>query len=94
MLIAAVALLVPWWFVRELVVGVGATVLSMIDCLVLALSEPRARDGCDSRDVDCEPTAATPQTRLAGDQRLLLPGRDVDHLLISPGGVVVIETKW
>jgi hypothetical protein len=37
-LIAAVALLVPWWFVRELVVGVGATVLSMIACLVLALS--------------------------------------------------------
>lgn len=39
MLIAAVALLVPWSFVRGLVVGVGATgVLSVIVCLVLALS--------------------------------------------------------
>lgn len=95
-LITGVALLAPWRFVQGLVVGVGITaLLSMIGFLVLALSGTMARG-----------MGATAETWTAGELRrlrrhgwrvingLALPGRDVDHLLVGPAGVIVVETKW
>jgi hypothetical protein len=95
-LIIGVALLVPWRFVQGLIVGVGITaLLSMIGFLVLALSGTTARG-----------MGATAEAWTAGELRrlhrhgwrmingLVLPGRDVDHLLLGPVGVIVVETKW
>src|SRR4051812_48355601 len=67
----------------------------MIGFLVLALSGPMARG-----------MGATAETWTAAELRrlrrhgwrmingLVLPGRDVDHLLVGPTGVIVVETKW
>lgn len=95
-LITGVALLVPSRFVQGLIVGVGITaLLSMIGFLVLALSGTMARG-----------MGATAETWTASELRRLrrhgwrvingvvLPSRDVDHLLVGPAGIIVVETKW
>jgi hypothetical protein len=95
-LITGVALLVPWRFVRGLIVGVGITaLLSMIGFLVLALSGTMAR----GMGATAETWTASELRRLRGHgwrviNGLVLPGRDVDHLLVGPAGVIVVETKW
>lgn len=76
--------------------GVGATgLLSIIACLVLALSGTTAPGMGAIADM----WTASELRGLRKHGWLVIngscyPGRDVHHLLIGPGGVVVVETKW
>ena len=94
--IAGVAFVIPWQFARGLFVGVGVSALVVaIGYLVLALSGTVARG-----------MGATAEMWTASELRrhrkhgwliingLALEGRDIDHVLVGPGGVVVVESKW
>jgi len=94
--VGGVAFLIPFAFFRGLVVGISASlVLGAIGYLILALSGTVAPG-----------MGATAEMWTASELRRLrrhgwtvvngvpLKGRDVDHVLVGPGGVVVVESKW
>ncbi|MGH8962891.1 MAG: nuclease-related domain-containing protein [Jatrophihabitantaceae bacterium] len=94
--IAGVAVVIPWQFARGLFVGVGASALVvMIGYLVLALSGTVAR----GMGATAEMWTASELRRLRKHRWLVvnglaLQGRDIDHVLVGPGGVIVVESKW
>jgi hypothetical protein len=91
-----VAFAIPWQFARGLFVGVGVSALVvMIGYLVLALSGTVAR----GMGATAEMWTASELRRLRKHGWLIvnglaLEGRDIDHVLVGPGGVVVVESKW
>jgi hypothetical protein len=95
-LIAGVAFVIPGQFARGLFVGVGvSTLVAMIGYLVLALSGTVAR----GMGATAEMWTASELRRLRKHDWLIvnglaLEGRDIDHVLIGPGGIVVVESKW
>lgn len=94
--LAGVAVLIPWSFVRGLVVGAGAAaLLSLMAYLILALSGTVAT----GMGATAEAWTAAELRRLRKHgwrviNGLSWQGRDVDHILIGPGGILVVETKW
>lgn len=95
-LIAGVAFAIPWQFARGLFIGVGASALVvMIGYLVLTLSGTVAR----GMGATAEMWTASKLRRLRKHGWLIvnglaLQGRDIDHVLVGPGGVIVVESKW
>ena len=94
--IACVALLVPHGFTRGLFVGAAVSItLGWVAYLVLALSGTVPAG-----------MGATAETWTASELRRLrkhgwfvvnglpLEGRDIDHVIIGPNGIVVLESKW
>jgi Nuclease-related domain len=94
--IAGVAFVIPWQFARGLFVGVAVSALMvMIGYLVLAVSGTVAR----GMGATAEMWTASELRRLRKHGWLIvnglaLEGRDIDHVLVGPGGVVVVESKW
>jgi Nuclease-related domain len=94
--IAGVAFVIPWQFARGLFVGVAVSALMvMIGYLVLAVSGTVAR----GMGATAEMCTASELRRLRKHGWLIvnglaLEGRDIDHVLVGPGGVVVVESKW
>jgi hypothetical protein len=94
--IAGVAFVIPWQFARGLFVGVGVSALVVvIGYLVLALSGTVAR----GMGATAEMWTASELRRLRKHGWLIvnglaLEGRDIDHVLVGAGGVVVVESKW
>lgn len=95
-LLAAIALLIHQPLLRGLVIGIGASfVIATIAYQVLALSGTVA----PAVGGIAEGWTATELRRLrrhgwAVVNGVPLEGRDVDHVLVGPGGVIVIESKW
>lgn len=94
--IAGVAFAIPWEFARGLFIGVAASgLVATMGYLVLALSGTVAR----GMGATAEMWTATELRRLRKSGWLIvnglsLQGRDIDHVLVGPGGVVVVESKW
>jgi hypothetical protein len=94
--ITGVAFVIPWQFACGLFVGVAVSALMvMIGYLVLALSGTVAR----GMGATAEMWTASELRRLRKHGWLIvnglaLEGRDIDHVLVGPGGVAVVESKW
>ncbi|MGN6606635.1 MAG: nuclease-related domain-containing protein [Jatrophihabitans sp.] len=94
-LITSVAFLVPAGFVRGLVVGALATAALASLCVMTMQASGSAwtRMGATAEHW----TASELRPLQRSGWRLLnhyLLGSEIDHLLIGPAGVIVVETKW
>lgn len=96
LVIAGVALLIPIPFMRGVFVGVGGSIaLGAVAYIVVALSGTVPL----GMGVTAEAWTASELRRLRKRGWMIvngvpLQGRDVDHVLVGPGGVVVVESKW
>jgi hypothetical protein len=94
--ITGVAIVIPSSFARGLFVGVAASaLLGQIGYLVLALSGTMSR----GMGATAEMWSSSELRRLRRHgwwivNGVALAGRDIDHVLVGPGGVVVVESKW
>lgn len=95
-IVAGVAILIRSGFLRGLFVGVGASIpVAMAAYLVLAMSGTVAT----AFGATAETWTVTELRRLRKHGWLIVNGlplehRDVDHVLLGPAGVIVIESKW
>jgi hypothetical protein len=94
-LIAGLAYLVPGGFVRGLTVGVlGTAVVAMLFVLVLEVTGTAAtRMGGTAEQWTASELRPLRRSGWRLINHYLLKG-EIDHLLIGPAGVIVVETKW
>lgn len=95
-LITGIAFLIPQPFARGVFVGTSASfAICTVTYMILALSGTVATGMGATAEIwtasELRPLRKHGWTIING---VPLEGRDVDHVLVGPGGVIVVESKW
>jgi len=94
-LIIGLSLLEPNGFARGFVMGAGLTAVGCTLCFLVLMHDGSYtwRRGADAEEL----TAEFLTRQLPGWETvhgMFLVSADIDHIVVGPGGVVAVETKW
>lgn len=93
--VVVTALFEPAGFIRGFILGAGLTAVAAVLCFVVLMNDGSYtwRRGADAEEL----TADLLHRRLPDwdvVHGMFLVSADIDHVVVGPGGVVAVETKW